>query len=205
MSATDLSGDGYRIEVVWLAREAIRTVLDHRRRALVFGWAPWALVVAADLAAAAIAGGGTVAGAVAAALLRAAALFVFGSVVALRWQRYLLLDEREPAPLVSAHCQGFIAAAWRLALAVLGAALVIVLGLELVPLPVAAPLAAVGGVALLAAAVRVEPGLSRPPRWGGRCRSGPRGTAWRATPCASSAASRWSRHPSRCCASWSIR
>jgi len=155
VSATDLSGEDYRIEPVWLAREAIRTILDHRRRALILGWAPWALVFAADLAAAAVAGGGTVAGAVAEALLRALALFLFGAIVALRWQRYVLLNERQPAPLLSAHLQGFLAAALKLSLVGLGVALVIVLILELVPLPIAAPLAAVGGVALLAAAVRV--------------------------------------------------
>jgi hypothetical protein len=150
---TDLPADEYRIEVVWLAREAIRNVLDHWRLALALGWAPFALVFAAELVAAVL-GGRTVVGAVLVALVRGLGMIAFGSIFVVRWHRYVLLNERMPGELFSPAWRLLVTAAVKLALLMLAGMLVIALILGVAPVLIAAPLAVAGFVALVAAGAR---------------------------------------------------
>jgi hypothetical protein len=72
-----------------------------------------------------------------------------------RWHRFVLRDETRPGGLFSPAWRLFVTAALKLALLMLGGMLVIALILGLLPIFIAGPLAAIGVVALLAAAVRV--------------------------------------------------
>ena len=74
---TDLPAQDYKIDVLWLAREAIRMFLDHWRLAVALGWAPLALVFAAELVAAAL-GGRTLAGLLLMGLVRGLGMIAFG-------------------------------------------------------------------------------------------------------------------------------
>lgn len=154
MHATDLPADEYKIEIVWLAREAIRTVLDQWRVALALGWAPFALAFGAELVAAAL-GGRTVAAAVFGALVRGLGMIAFGSIFLVRWHRFVLLNEAAAGESFSPAWRLFLAAAVKLALVMLGGMLVIALILGLLPPLLAAPLAAAGFVAVMAAGIRV--------------------------------------------------
>ena len=151
---TDLPAGDYKIDVLWLAREAIRTFLDHWRLAVALGWAPLALVFAAELVAAAL-GGRTVAGILLVGMVRGLGMIAFGSIFIVRWHRFVLRNETGPGELFSPAWRLFVTAALKLALLMLGGMLVIALILGLLPLFVAGPLAAIGFVALIAASVRV--------------------------------------------------
>ena len=151
---TDLPAQDYKIDVLWLAREAIRMFLDHWRLAVALGWAPLALVLAAELVAAAL-GGRTLAGLLLMGLVRGLGMIAFGSIFIVRWHRFVLRNETGPGALFSPAWRMFVAAAVKLALLMLAGMLVIALILGLLPIFIAAPLAAIGSLALLAASVRV--------------------------------------------------
>lgn len=154
MRVTDLPADAYKIEMVWLAREAIRTFLEQWRIALALGWAPFALMFAVEFAATAL-GGRTVTGAVLVALARGVGMIAFGSIFIVRWHRFVLLDETAPGAFFSPAWRLFVTAAVKLALVVLGGILVVALILGVVPMVLAGPLAAAALVAMMAAGLRV--------------------------------------------------
>jgi hypothetical protein len=149
-----LPAEDYKIDVLWLAREAVRTLLDHWRLAVALGWAPLALVLAADVVAAVL-GGRTVAGILLVGMVRGLGMIAFGSIFIVRWHRFVLRNETGPGELFSPAWRIFLTAAMKLALLMLGGMLIIALILGLLPIVVAAPLAFIGFIALLAASVRV--------------------------------------------------
>jgi hypothetical protein len=151
---TDLPAEDYKIDVLWLAREAIRLFIEHWRLALALGWAPLALVFAAELVTAAL-GGRTLGGILLGGMVRGLGMIAFGSIFMVRWHRFVLRDETRPAALFSPAWRMFVTAAVKLALFMLGGMLVITLILGLLPILVAGPLAAIGFIALIAAAIRV--------------------------------------------------
>lgn len=146
---------GGRIDIGGSVRDAYNLVVENAGLAIELAWLPFLITAGAEILALLLGGGGWF-GLLLAGVVRAFGFLIFGSVFMVRWHRFVLLGERSAAELFPPGWGEFLLAAIKVGATVFVGYVVLMLIGALPPHMLTAPLAFLGGIALVFAAARLS-------------------------------------------------